>query len=65
MLSELCATTGRPALMAGGGVSFAVEKMPPAKAIKFRNPDGDGEYKVTLTNPTNAPWSTRSPRWPP
>ena len=52
---HLCATTGRPALMAGGGVSFAVEKMPPAKAIKFRNPDGDGEYKVTITNPTKAP----------
>ena len=52
---HLCAITGRPALMAGGGVSFAVEKMPPAKAIKFRNPDGDGEYKVTITNPTKAP----------
>ena len=50
-----CAVTGRPALLAGAGVTFKVEKMPPAKAIKFRNPDGDGEYKITVTNPTKQP----------
>jgi len=50
-----CSVTGRPVLMAGPGASFKVEKMPPAKAIKFRNPDGDGEYKITVSNTTKEP----------
>ena len=47
-----CARTGRPALPVGDEVEFSVEKVPPAKEIKFQNPDGDGEYKITLRNPT-------------
>ncbi len=45
-----CTKTGRPALFCGKGVAFKVEKVPPPKAIKWTNPDGDGEYKITVTN---------------
>ena len=45
-----CAKTGRPALFCGKDVAFKVEKVPPAKAIKWTNPDGDGEYTITVTN---------------
>ena len=47
-----CARTGRPALPVGDEIEFTVEKVPPAKEIKYQNPDGDGEYKITLKNPT-------------
>jgi len=48
-----CSKTGRPALLAGAGVELRVEPVPPAKEIKWTNPDGDGEYKVTVTNATD------------
>jgi len=50
-----CNKTGRPALLAGPGVKFSVEPVPPAKKIKWTNPDGDGEYKLTVTNATDKP----------
>ena len=53
--THFCAATGRPALMAGSEVSFSVEKVPPAVAIKWTNPDGDGEYKLTVGNPGTQP----------
>lgn len=49
----VCAVTGRPVLVAGGGVRFSVEPVPPAKQIKFGNPDGDGEYRLTVKNATD------------
>ncbi len=52
---HFCSATGRPALLVGGGASYAVEKVPPSKEIKWTNPDGDGEYKITVTNPTAKP----------
>lgn len=54
--SELvCKKSGRPALLVGDGIAFAVEKVPPKEVIKWTNPDGDGEYKITLTNTTDEP----------
>ena len=53
--THFCSVTGRPALMAGAEVSFSVEKVPPAVAIKWTNPDGDGEYKVTVANSGKQP----------
>jgi len=50
-----CSVTGRPAFQAGPHARFAVEKVPPVKAIKWTNPDGDGLYKITLTNSTDRP----------
>jgi len=50
-----CALTGRPALLVGNDVTFAVEKVPPAKEIKWTNPDGDGAYKITVSNPGDKP----------
>jgi len=47
----VCFVTGRPVLVAGD-VRFSVEAMPPAKVIKFGNPDGDGEYKLIVKNDT-------------
>jgi hypothetical protein len=52
---HFCSVTGRPALLAGGAVNYKVEKVPPTKAIKWTNPDGDGQYKITVTNPTDKP----------
>ncbi len=52
---HFCASSGRPALGFGSGASFEVEKVPPEKEIKWTNPDGDGEYKITVSNPTNQP----------
>jgi hypothetical protein len=50
-----CQVTGRPALPAGPAVSWQVEPVPPQKSIRWTNPDGDGEYKLTVTNPTDQP----------
>ena len=52
---HFCSVTGRPVLMVGSEVVYQVEKVPPIKAIKWTNPDGDGQYKVTITNPTKKP----------
>jgi len=49
-----CVVSGRPALFAGG-VTFEVEKVPPAKEIKWTNPDGDGAYAITVSNPGDKP----------
>jgi hypothetical protein len=51
----VCSVTGRPAYMAGSGVSMKVEKVPPANDVKWSNPDGDGEYSVIITNQTDKP----------
>lgn len=51
----VCSVTGRPALLSGGRVRLDVESVPPAKEIKWTNPDGDGEYKITVTNTTDQP----------
>jgi hypothetical protein len=48
-----CAVTGRPGLLVGPDVEFAVAVVPPKVAIKFQNPDGDGEYRVTVKNRSN------------
>jgi hypothetical protein len=45
-----CSVTGRPVLLAGDAVRFSVEPMPPAVKLKYGNPDGDGEYKLSVTN---------------
>jgi hypothetical protein len=52
---HFCSVTGRPVLMVGSEVVYQVEKVPPKKAIKWTNPDGDGQYKITITNPTKKP----------
>ena len=52
---HFCSVTGRPALMAGADLSYSVEKVPPSKEIKWTNPDGDGQYKITVTNSAAKP----------
>ena len=51
----VCNTTGRPGLLAGTAVEWTAEPVPPKKSIQWTNPDGDGEHKLTLTNPTDKP----------
>ena len=53
--AAVCSVTGRPAFLAGSGVSMKVEKVPPARQIKWTNPDGDGKYTITITNDTDEP----------
>jgi hypothetical protein len=52
---SVCSKTGRPAFLAGKGVTLKAEPVPPTKEIKWTNPDGDGEYKITVTNTTDKP----------
>ena len=47
-----CSKTNRPVLSCGNSVAFTVAKVPPAKEIKWTNPDGDGQYKIIVTNTT-------------
>lgn len=53
--SPVCSVTGRPALLAGKGVQFKVEPVEPLQRIKWTNPDGDGEYRIIVSNPTEQP----------
>ncbi len=48
-----CSQTGRPVLLAGSKAELTVAPVPPVKEVKFSNPDGDGEYKITVTNKTD------------
>ncbi len=48
-----CAVTGRPALLTGGGVTLSVTHVPPPVEVKWGNPDGDGEYTITVANTTD------------
>ena len=50
-----CSATGRPVLLAGAEVALTVNAVPPVKAIQWTNPDGDGEYKITITNKSDKP----------
>lgn len=47
-----CAKTGRPAYLAGDNVEMTLEVVPPKVSLKYGNPDGDGEFKIIVTNPT-------------
>ena len=46
----MCVRSGRPALLCGRDIKLSTEKVPPEEAIKWTNPDGDGLYKITVTN---------------
>jgi hypothetical protein len=48
----VCSVTGRPAL-AAGNVEFSLEVVAPKVKLKYGNPDGDGEFKLTVKNPTD------------
>jgi hypothetical protein len=52
---QACAVTERPALPAGAALQWSAKPVPPKKEIQWVNPDGDGEYELTLTNPTDKP----------
>jgi|WetSurMetagenome_2_1015567.scaffolds.fasta_scaffold08265_3 hypothetical protein len=54
-LKPVCSKTGRPALMAGDKITFDATPVPPKQAIEWTNPDGDGEYTVTVANQSDDP----------
>ncbi len=56
--SVRCSKTGRPALMLGQGLTLSVEQVIPEKVEQWVNPYGDGTFRVTLTNTTDAPVTT-------
>jgi hypothetical protein len=45
-----CDKTGRPALMAGAGITIKVDQVKPENLQEFKNPFGDGLFTVTVTN---------------
>jgi len=45
-----CSKSGRPALTTNTGILLRVEQIIPKNAHKFRNPFGDGKFRVTVTN---------------
>ena len=45
-----CAVTERGPRLVGKGITLTCEPVPPAKAVKWSNPDGDGEFTITVTN---------------
>ncbi len=47
-----CDRTGRPALVAPAGIVLTSEKVMPKKLLEYKNPYGDGEFRLTLTNTT-------------
>jgi RNA polymerase sigma factor (sigma-70 family) len=51
----VCAQTGRPPLLVGDAVEFTAEPVPPPVALKYGNPDGDGQYLITVKNVTKKP----------
>jgi RNA polymerase sigma factor (sigma-70 family) len=66
----VCAATGRPALFVGDGIEFKAEPVPPKVKLQYGNPDGDGEFQVSVTNVTDKPVSVpallsdgRGPLW--
>lgn len=58
----VCAKTGRPVLMTGDIATFKVENVAPKVAVEFTNPDGDGEYKITVANPSEKPVTVQALR---
>ena len=50
----VCSKTGRPALLTNTGVVLKVEQVIPKDAHRFRNPYGDGKFRVTVTNTSKA-----------
>ncbi len=46
----VCSKTGRPALLAGKGIVLKAEPVPPAVEVQWSNPDGDGQYRISVTN---------------
>lgn len=55
--TTVCSASGRPALLCGRGLTLKLEQLPPAKAIQWTNPDGDGPCRLSLTNTTDKPVS--------
>lgn len=47
-----CALSGRPAYSLDSRLEFKVEQVMPEKIFEYQNPYGNGEFKITLKNPT-------------
>ena len=52
---EKCAKTGRPLLITSDEISVSCEPVHAAQTKEYQNPDGDGVFKLTVTNNSNRP----------
>jgi len=46
----VCSKTGRPALPTNRGITLKVDQVIPKNVHEWRNPYGDGKFRVTVTN---------------
>jgi uncharacterized protein (TIGR03067 family) len=53
----VCGKTSRPALLAGDAIDIEATQVMPPRVDAFRNPYGDGQFKVTVTNRGDKPVS--------
>jgi hypothetical protein len=51
----VCSKTSRPALFAGEGIRLTAEQVLPEKRHEFKNPYGNGQFKLTVTNHSEKP----------
>jgi hypothetical protein len=51
----VCSRSSRPALRAGDGIELTAEQVLPAQTHPFRNPFGDGRFRITVTNRGTGP----------
>lgn len=50
---EKCSKTGRPMLLANQNITFTCEPVHTSEVNEFKNPNGDGVFKLTVVNNTN------------
>lgn len=50
----VCSVTGRPFLRNGPHIAYKIEKVIPADAHEYKNPYGDGKFRITVTNRGNS-----------
>jgi hypothetical protein len=53
--NEKCAKTGRPLLITPDDISLLCEPVKATHTKEYQNPDGDGVFKLTITNNSNRP----------
>ncbi|CAF0940084.1 unnamed protein product [Adineta ricciae] len=52
---EKCSKSGRPLLTTTDDISFSCEPVKSTHTKQYQNPDGDGVFKLTVTNNSNQP----------
>lgn len=53
--NEKCAKTGRPLLITPDDITLSCQPVPATHTNEYQNPDGDGIFKLTVTNNSSHP----------